>query len=107
LLAIDAFSQHIWCTTIRNKSGPTIKKALETVFDSIQHPVKTVTASISEVSSDQEKNGFIPQFNNRPLCYLGFISSVQLDFYMYSLLIVGFIQTLLLGNRIYCQQKLF
>jgi len=27
---------------------------LETVFDSIQHPVKTVTASITEVSSDQE-----------------------------------------------------
>jgi hypothetical protein len=54
LLAIDAFSQKIWATPIRNKSGPTIKKALETVFDSITHPVQKVTAAISEVSSDQE-----------------------------------------------------
>ena len=54
LLAIDAFSHHIWCATIRNKSGPTIRKALETVFDSIEHPINKVTAAISEVSSDQE-----------------------------------------------------
>lgn len=53
LLAIDAYSHHIWCTAIRNKSGPTIKKALETVFNSIEHPIQNVTANVSEVSSDQ------------------------------------------------------
>lgn len=55
VLAIDAYSDHIWCAPIRNKSGPTVRKALTEIFDTIMQPIESVNVNyaISEVSTDQ------------------------------------------------------
>jgi hypothetical protein len=55
VLAIDAYSDHIWCAPLRNKSGPTVRKALNEIFDTIMRPIENVNVNyaISEVSTDQ------------------------------------------------------
>jgi hypothetical protein len=53
LATIDVFSNHIWAQPLRNKSAPTVRKALTTIFDSILKPISEVSCAVSEVATDQ------------------------------------------------------
>ena len=53
LIVIDVFSNHIWAQPLRNKSAPTVRKALTIIFDSIMKPISEVSCAISEVATDQ------------------------------------------------------
>ena len=53
---VDAMSLHVWAEPIKNKSAPTIRRVLTSIFDSITHPIKDVTSisnAIQEVATDQ------------------------------------------------------
>jgi hypothetical protein len=44
LCLVDVFSWHVWATALRTKSGPTVGKALELIFDEIKSPIAKIQA---------------------------------------------------------------